>query len=131
MLGYVNRNLLPRQPGRHALAIHELMVHLEDTPTIERYRIASAELDESLIDTLDPKRLSPDWYTYPAPPAVVALGDAWLAGRSNLALRVPSAVLGLVDGEYNYLLNPLFPGYDRVLKPGAFRDVRIDPRLKG
>ena len=38
-------------------------------------------------------------------------GDAWIANRRSLALRVPSAI---VPGEFNFLLNPSHPDITKI-----------------
>jgi RES domain-containing protein len=55
-----------------------------------------------------------------------ALGDAWLASGTSLALRVPSA---LVPDAWNVLLNPAHPDASRM-KVNRAQKVPLDPRLR-
>jgi hypothetical protein len=62
-------------------------------------------------ETIARANLPPEWRRSPAPPALAALGDAWVARASSVVLAVPSA--GTPD-ELNYLLNPGHPDFDQV-----------------
>lgn len=54
-----------------------------------------------------------------------ALGRKWLESGSSPVLRVPSFI---VPSEYNYVLNPLHPGFGKlqISRPKSFN---LDPRL--
>ena len=69
--------------------------------------------------------LPEDWHRLPAPSSTRELGSRWVADSRSVVLRVPSIV---VDGEFNYLLNPRHPDFPR-LKIGAPRPLSFDPRL--
>lgn len=73
--------------------------------------VVSATLDESSIEVLPPSSLPDDWRTYPAPPSLKAIGDAWLSEGRSLALKVPSVT---VRGQYNYLINPAHPDFATI-----------------
>lgn len=51
------------------------------------------------------------WKRYPHGRETKALGDALLKEREHLLIRVPSA---LVQGEFNFLINPLHPHFSAV-----------------
>lgn len=53
------------------------------------------------------------------------IGDDWLQAGSQLALRIPSA---LIPEESNILLNPLHPDFSKIII-SAPRDFSFDPRL--
>jgi len=55
--------------------------------------------------------LPANWRRYPAPAALGKLGTDWALANASLVLRVPSAV---VQGEFNFLLNPDHPEMRRV-----------------
>lgn len=59
-------------------------------------------------------------------PYTQAIGDQWLRNREIAILKVPSAI---IDLEYNYLLNPAHPDFDRV-KITAMQPFSFDTRLK-
>ena len=80
-------------------------------------------IDESFIEIADP--LPDDWRKLPATVSTRELGSRWIAELRSVALRVPSIV---VDGEFNYLLNPSHPEFAR-LEIGEPRPFSFDPRL--
>ncbi len=55
-----------------------------------------------------------------------ALGDKWMTEKKFLAIKVRSAINIF---EYNYLLNPLFPGYYDLVKVKSITEIPIDERL--
>ena len=94
-----------------ALAALEVMVGLQKSRYLPTYSLVSAQLDESAVETLPIAALPANWRNYPPAPESQALGDRWIAEQRSLALRVPSA---LVDGEFNYLINPVHPDFKNV-----------------
>lgn len=93
-----------------ALAVLEVLVHLDVTATLSTYSLVEASLPNESIDELDTSRLPDDWSTSPVPARVQMLGDAWMSAGQALALRVPST---LVPGASNLLINPAHPDIDR------------------
>jgi RES domain-containing protein len=110
-----------------ALAVLEVLVHLHDVRPFSAYSLVSAEVPDALIEDFDPKRLPGDWDTFPAPPQLQVLGDAWLSAGRGLALRVPSAVLR--EGT-NLLINPSHARFARITMNEP-RPFRFDSRLLG
>ena len=112
--------------GSAALATLEMLVHLGRRGILGAYVLIGCSFDETLVSHLDPKRLPKNWRTYPAPPAVQALGDEWARSGSSAVLQVPSVV---IPTEVNYVLNPRHPEFERmhVLSPQPFE---IDARLR-
>jgi RES domain-containing protein len=108
-----------------SLASLEVLVHTEDTQLLADIRWATipVHIDETFIEIADP--LPEDWRRLPAPPSTRELGSRWVAESRSVVLRVPSIV---VDGEFNYLLNPGHPEFARLKfgEPGPFS---FDPRL--
>jgi RES domain-containing protein len=86
-----------------ALAALELLVHVERSALLSAYVLIGCEVDDTLVDTLDPTALPAHWRQSPAPHALARIGDAWARAGASLALAVPSA---LVPDEPIYLLNP-------------------------
>jgi RES domain-containing protein len=56
------------------------------------------------------------------------IGDKWMADKKFLGFKVRSAVNSF---EFNYLLNPLFPDYNSLVKVKAVTTIEVDGRLIG
>ena len=108
-----------------ALAMAEILVHLESAGVLSRYVVFQVEIDESYIAHLDPRDLPKNWRAEPAPKRLRTLGNEWLNSGNSAVLRVPSAIVG---GEFNYLLNPLHPDFSKLRIHGPER-FSIDKRL--
>jgi RES domain-containing protein len=108
-----------------ALAVLEMLVHLENTELLAKYVLIGVEIAESFIHELDRSRLPRNWRDDPAPESLGAIGDEWARSHASAALRVPST---LVPSEDNLLLNPLHPDFAHleIRKPVSFRfDLRL------
>lgn len=108
-----------------ALALAEILVHLESAQTLSRYVVFQVEIHESCIADLDVDSLPKNWRRVPALKRLQAIGDDWLASGKSAVLRVPSAI---VLGEFNYLLNPLHPDFAKLQIHGPEK-FSIDRRL--
>jgi RES domain-containing protein len=108
-----------------SLATLEMLVHLESSDLLRKYQICEVTFDESLVITLTAKDLPKTWRRSPAPAAVRAVGDQWVASGASAVLRVPSAV---VPTEVNYLLNPRHPDFAKV-RIGRQKVFAFDRRL--
>jgi len=108
-----------------ALALAEILVHLEFPLALSRYVVFQVEIDESYVTCLDLGKLPKNWRAEPAPKRPQALGDGWVASGISAVLQVPSAV---VAGEFNYLLNPLHPDFSKLVIHDPER-FSIDRRL--
>jgi RES domain-containing protein len=86
-----------------ALAALEMLVHLGRSATLRAYVLVACRYDAALVLRLDRKRLPKSWRSYPPPPRLQQLGDAWVKSDTSAVLEVPSAV---IDTESNYLINP-------------------------
>lgn len=108
-----------------SLAVLEILVHLEAPELLQRYVLVAVEIDKSFVQELDRSRLPRNWRAEPSPLRLKNIGDEWIASRTSVALRVPSA---LVPAESNVLLNPAHPDFQKLTigKPIAFS---FDPRL--
>lgn len=110
-----------------SLALLEVLVHVGTASLLPAYSLATAEVDDRLIERLTEHELPSDWRTSPPPAALQLLGDAWVAGGRSAVLAVPSVV---VPWEMNYLLNPEHPGFAAVdVQPP--RRFDLDERLAG
>jgi len=86
-----------------SLAALELLVHLHRSAVLNHYVLATIELPDEAVMTLDAKALPPDWREDPVPLSTQALGDEWLFSHQSLALAVPSTT---VPQQFNLLINP-------------------------
>jgi RES domain-containing protein len=107
------------------LAALEVLVHTEDPRILSaaQWSMISVDVHDSLIETL--QKPPPDWRELPAPASTRALGSRWVAEARSVVLQVPSIV---VDGEFNYLLNPQHSDFAR-LTIGQPIEFSYDPRL--
>ncbi|OLY93255.1 RES domain-containing protein [Cnuella takakiae] len=109
-----------------ALAHAEITVHLnlEDLPT-DYWMLQLWVPDDAPMQVLSEKDLPADWRSWPHPASTQAIGDAFIRHNQYLFLKVPSAV---VDGDYNYLLNP---SHHRMLEVtiAEMKPFRFDQRL--
>jgi RES domain-containing protein len=105
-----------------ALAILEWRAHLTQWPA-PPVMIIEIEFSPVLVDS--PSRLPNNWKQLPAPKGNAAVGDSWVKSATSAILRVPSAI---VPDEFNYLLNPLHPGFCRITRSKP-RLLKVDARL--
>lgn len=110
-----------------ALALTELLVHLDSAALLSAHVLIPVEMDEALIETLDAAQLPRGWVDFPVPADVQAFGDHWVRERRSAVLRVPSVVVPM---ENNFLLNPAHPEFGK-LQMGRPIKFPIDPRLRG
>lgn len=108
-----------------ALAVLEVLVHLEETGPLGAYSLVPVTFPAELVTRLPPETLPPDWADHPAGVETQRLGDAWVAGDDRALLAVPSVV---VPEEEILLLNPRHPDAAAV-RIGAPRPFRWDRRL--
>jgi RES domain-containing protein len=101
-----------------ALALAEILVHLESAGVVSKYVVIQVEIDEPYLVHLDLRDLPKNWRAEPAPKRLQTRGDEWLDSGKAAVLRVPSAIVG---GEFNYLLNPLHPDFSKLRIHGPER----------
>ena len=107
-----------------ALATLELAVHLAGARV--GYVAIQVEIDDSLVEDLDVGRLRRTWRGDES--ITQRVGDAWVAGASSLALRVPSSLVDPRSGERNVLINPARIAAAEIVERQRFV-VEIDERL--
>jgi RES domain-containing protein len=71
-------------------------------------------------------KLNDHWAKVINYPITQQLGDEWLRNMQTAVLKVPSAI---IDLEYNYLLNPAHPDFEKI-KIRSVNKFTFDPRLK-
>lgn len=108
-----------------SLAVLEMLVHLDAHEVLRSYRLCELWFPGRIVEQVDVVRLPRKWRTDPPSAASRRIGNAWAREARSAVLRVPSV---LVEGEWNYLLNPAHPDYKRITigKPVPFQ---FDPRL--
>ncbi len=95
-----------------SLAALERFVHADpDLEPADLLAFAIEIPDGLAIDSVNLGDLPRDWRTYPAPPELARIGDAWLRSARTAILSVPSAV---VPAERNYVLNPRHADFGRM-----------------
>jgi RES domain-containing protein len=108
-----------------ALAVLEMLVHLDSPEPLKGYVLIEVTFDASLVKELTKSQLPRNWKTDPVPRQTQAVGDAWIKSGDSVVLAVPSV---LVPGEKNYLLNPRHADFKK-LKVGKPQAYTVDVRL--
>jgi RES domain-containing protein len=108
-----------------SLATLEVLVHLHETPVLADYVVFAVDFPDECLTILQESDLPGNWRLFPTPRENQAIGDRWAQALSSLVLRVPSAI---VAQEWNYLINPAHPDFQRVTAAGPF-PLDIDPRV--
>lgn len=108
-----------------AAAILEQLVQVSSVASLPIYILFRVTLSETLVSVVDSSTLPGTWRDPGRDPAVQAIGDAWVARRTSLALQVPSAI---APHHVNYLLNPAHPDF-ATLTIAAPERFGLDPRL--
>lgn len=91
--------------GSRSLAILEVLSHVDlfnDLPS-DRLLVELDIADDLKIQQFNIEQLPKNWNAYPAINATRLLGDEFIRFSTHQILQVPSS---LVDGEFNYLINP-------------------------
>jgi RES domain-containing protein len=114
--------------GSLALAVLEMLVHLDDDELLSSYSFVAAQIPTALILPVASFRSLPhDWDASPPPLELQQLGDDWVRDQASAVLEVPTAI---VPREKNYLLNPAHPDFAQIKIEAPERFV-FDERLRG
>ncbi len=109
-----------------ALCTTEIAVHSPLGIVPSDYWIAAIEFpDTTDILELDPATIPRDWNLFPHPHSTQAIGDNFIKTGKFLVLKAPSAV---VQGDYNFLLNPAHAKFSKV-KIISTEPFKFDERL--
>ncbi|MCR9182677.1 MAG: RES family NAD+ phosphorylase [Flavobacteriaceae bacterium] len=109
-----------------ALAMAEVIVHLSLAVLPKDFILLEIEIPDGIkIKKISPKELPENWNTFPNHPATQQTGDAFIRDCQFAVLQVPSAV---VNGDFNFLLNPFHPDFKRI-KITSKHPFLIDQRL--
>jgi RES domain-containing protein len=98
--------------GTIALATLEILTHLDSVVPLPDYSLIELQIPPQLVIAIPIASLPSDWRTYPAPAALLAIGDKWLDDATSAVLQVPSA-LTLED---NYIINPAHTDFRRITR---------------
>jgi len=111
-----------------ALAMVEVAVHVPLGIIPINYFIASIDIPDKDILKLKESDLPDNWNSNPFTKNTQLIGDDFLRKADHLVLQVPAAS---VAGDFNYLINPRHPDFNKVknksIDPFEF-DVRLFKR---
>ncbi len=114
--------------GSLALAMLEILVHLDDDELLSSYSFVAAQIPAALILPVASYRALPgEWDVSPPPLELQQLGDGWAREMASAILEVPTTI---VPREKNYLLNPAHPDVAQIKIEAPERFV-FDERLQG
>lgn len=109
-----------------ALCSTEVAVHTPLGNMPLDYVITSIEIPDSIrIKELSKKELPADWKMLPHSHSTQQIGDQFVSEKKHLVLKVPSAV---VQGEFNYLINPRHKDFSYISIKGT-EPFSFDKRL--
>ncbi|GLR16184.1 RES family NAD+ phosphorylase [Portibacter lacus] len=94
-----------------ALCTVEIAVHTPLGNIPDDYYLISIEIPDLSFEKLDLGKLSKTWDRAPHGHETQKIGDQFVTEGKSLALMVPAAV---VQGEYNYIINPRHPDFKKV-----------------
>ena len=106
-----------------ALGALEILVHIDSEQSLGDYMLFACTFPEEFVES--PKSLPKNWKADPPPPELRELGFDWLRKAEHAVLKVPSVI---VDTEYNYLLNPAHPEFQKI-EIAAPLPFNLDMRL--
>ena len=111
--------------GSLSLATLEVLVHTPFYSALKNYVCIPIDFDPSLSHSITTEDLPDNWAADPVPQSVRDVGDRWVQNQESVILKVPSAIIPV---EYNYLINPSHPDFEKVVirSPQKFA---FDPRL--
>lgn len=112
--------------GSEALAILEILVHLNNRTALKQYRLFQLTIAAEEVLSVNPANLPQSWQQQPASIDTAHIGDSWLAQQASLALSVPSVI---APREHNILLNPQHSHFNECLATLTELDFMPDPRL--
>ena len=111
--------------GSLSLAALEVMVHTHFYSALKYYVCIPIDFDPGLSQSITIEDLSDTWKADPIPQSLKNMGDRWIYNQESVILKVPSVIIPV---EYNYLINPSHPDFEKVVihSPQKFA---FDPRL--
>lgn len=121
------------------LASLEYLVHyFEGFPTsrLPKLLVATLEIADQDILTIDSDFLPKNWRDNPAPHALQLISNQWFKGKKHLGLQIPTAVHSMpTELSYNVLLNPVHESMKNELitkiEPFYFDSRYKKPQIQG
>jgi RES domain-containing protein len=109
-----------------ALCTTEIAVHTALGNIPFDYCLTGIEIpDNIVVFAINIADLAPEWKDFPHYNFTQKIGDGFVENKEYLVLKVPSAV---VQGDYNYLINPAHPDF-RLIKIIDIEPFSFDERL--
>ncbi|MDP5190389.1 RES family NAD+ phosphorylase [Rheinheimera baltica] len=112
--------------GTEALAMLEVLVHLNNRIALAQYRLFQLTLQDTDLLRIGINSLPLSWREQPATAETARIGDSWLTECASLALAVPSVV---APRDNNILLNPQHKDFNQCISNITELDFLPDPRL--
>ena len=109
-----------------ALAALELLVHIDEAEAPRGMSIMSMEVNDLAPIYPVPDAELPKSWRSPENSALKNIGDKLLSAGKFAALKVRSAVMLY---EFNYILNPRYPGFADLVKVIEVEEFNFDERL--
>ena len=109
-----------------ALAALEILVHTRPVRMVGKFRAFRITFDDSLLTSLEVKKLPKGWNHQPPGAASKMIGDEWVKSARSPVLALPSVLVPL---ERTYLLNPRHADFGKIRISDA-GDFALDARLR-
>ncbi|MBC8653638.1 RES domain-containing protein [Providencia vermicola] len=109
-----------------SLAALEILVHINQDTVLNHFTLLSIEINDRYVMRLSVEHLPDDWQRDPAPTSTMDIGTTWLTNQDSLALIVPSCI---IPYEYNAIINPMHPQFQKVTQTIKPLDFAFDPRF--
>ena len=93
-----------------SLAVLEVLVHLPTGLLPDNFCMSKFAVDVPFTE-FKANDLPAKWQSYPFIKKTQLLGSQFFKENKSLLLKVPSAI---VDGDFNYIANPLHPDIKRI-----------------
>ena len=112
--------------GTLSLAVLEFLVHVDSDLLPDSLVSVRATIPESVvIQTIHPSDLPDNWKDKIIPVTIQDVGTLWAKAATSPVLKVPSV---LIEHEWNYVLNPLHPDFEKIRWESA-APFSFDPHL--
>lgn len=109
-----------------ALCTAEIAVHTGLGILPQNFRLIQIEIPVDIeYEQVEISKLPADWAIFPPTHFTQKLGDNFISAKKILVLKVPSAV---VQGDWNYLINPLHQ-HISLIKIIGVEEYSFDKRL--
>lgn len=111
--------------GSLSLALLETLVQSNDRSNLKKKVLVRASIPEEFIQIPTESDLPEKWDWIPLSKASQSYGDSWIENVKDAVLKIPSVV---VPVEFNYVINPEHPDFDRI-SISAPVPLPLDPRF--